>query len=245
MRRPFIALALLALALAPATALAQTNSTLTGEVTDNTGGILPGVTVEAASPVLIEGSRVGITDGSGRYTLINLRPGVYNLTFTLPGFSTVVVEEQDLPAGTTVAVNAELSVGALEETVTVSGEAPVVDVQTTRQVEVLSTEVLDAIPTGRNMQSTASLIVGIKLNRPEVGLSSASQQTVMFTHGMSWRQVSVAVDGQLVNGTDRDGRHPELPQRVGDAGDGLRDERHDGRGLGRRRPDQHDPARGW
>ena len=205
MRRSFIALALLALALAPATVFAQTNSTITGEVTDNTGGILPGVTVEASSPVLIEGSRVGITDGAGRYTLINLRPGVYNLSFTLPGFSTVVVEEQALPAGVTVAVNAELSVGALEETVTVSGEAPVVDVQTTRQVEVLSTEVLDAIPTGRNMQSTASLIVGIKLNRPEVGLSTASQQTVMFTHGMSWRQVSVAVDGQLVNGTDRDG----------------------------------------
>ena len=110
-----------------------------------------------------------------------------------------------VPAGFSVTVDAELSVGALEETVTVSGEAPVVDVQSTRRVEVLDTEVLDAIPTGRNMQSTAQLIVGIKLNRPEVGLSTAAQQTVMMTHGMSWRQVSVAVDGQLVNGTDRDG----------------------------------------
>ena len=206
MRRSCTAVvALAALALAPGVALAQTNSTLTGEVTDNTGGILPGVTVEASSPALIEGSRVAITDGSGRYTLVDLRPGLYNLSFTLPGFSTVIVENQELPAGFTVTVDAELSVGALEETVTVSGEAPVVDVQSTRRVEVLDTEVLDAIPTGRNMQSTAQLIVGIKLNRPEVGLSTAAQQTVMMTHGMSWRQVSVAVDGQLVNGTDRDG----------------------------------------
>ena len=206
MRRSCTAVvALAALALAPGVALAQTNSTLTGEVTDNTGGILPGVTVEASSPALIEGSRVAITDGSGRYTLVDLRPGLYNLSFTLPGFSTVIVENQELPAGFTVTVDAELSVGALEETITVSGEAPVVDVQSTRRVEVLDTEVLDAIPTGRNMQSTAQLIVGIKLNRPEVGLSTAAQQTVMMTHGMSWRQVSVAVDGQLVNGTDRDG----------------------------------------
>ena len=198
-------IALAALALAPGAALAQTNSQLTGEVTDNTGGILPGVTVEVSSPALIGGSRVAITDGSGRYLLVDLRPGVYNLNFTLPGFSTVVVEQQVVPAGFSVTVDAELSVGALEETVTVSGEAPVVDVQSTRRVEVLDTEVLDAIPTGRNMQSTAQLIVGIKLNRPEVGLSTAAQQTVMMTHGMSWRQVSVAVDGQLVNGTDRDG----------------------------------------
>ncbi|MCY4119542.1 MAG: carboxypeptidase-like regulatory domain-containing protein, partial [Acidobacteria bacterium] len=188
MRRSCTAVvALAALALAPGVALAQTNSQFTGEVTDNTGGILPGVTVEASSPVLIEGSRVAITDGAGRYTMVDLRPGTYNLTFTLPGFSVVVVESQELPAGFTATVNAELSVGALEETVTVSGEAPVVDVQSTRRVEVLSTEVLDAIPTGRNMQSTAQLIDGIKLNRPEVGLSTAAQHTVIMTHGMSWR----------------------------------------------------------
>ena len=206
MRRSCTAVvALAALALAPGAAPAQTNSTITGEVTDNTGGILPGVTVEASSPALIEGSRVAITDGAGRYTLVDLRPGTYSLSFTLPGFSTVLVENQELPAGFSATVDAELSVGALEETVTVSGEAPVVDVQSTRRVEVLDTEVLDAIPTGRNMQSTAQLIVGIKLNRPEVGLSTSAQQTVMMTHGMSWRQVSVAVDGQLVNGTDRDG----------------------------------------
>lgn len=198
-------LLLAVLAVAPGAALAQTNSTLTGEVTDNTGGVLPGVTIEASSPVLIEGSRLAITDGAGRYTIVDLRPGEYTLNFSLPGFQTIIRDQLDLPASFTMTIDAVLSVGSLEETITVSGEAPVVDVQSTRQVEVIDSETLAAIPTGRNMQSTGQLIVGVKLNRPEVGLSTAAQQTVMMTHGMSWRQVSVAVDGQLVNGTDRDG----------------------------------------
>ena len=205
MRRSSTAAALAALALAPAWAFAQAGSQIIGQVTDNTGGILPGVTVEASSPALIEGSRVAITDGAGRYTIVDLRPGTYSVTFTLPGFSTVLVEGQELPAGFVATVDAELSVGALEETVTVSGEAPVVDVATTRRVEVLDREVLDAIPTGNNLQSTAQLIPGIKLNRPEVGLTTAAQQTYMSVHGMSVRQTTVAVDGQLVMSSGYDG----------------------------------------
>ena len=206
MRRSLTAVAALAaLTLAPAAAFGQAGSQIIGEVTDNTGGILPGVTVEASSPALIEGSRVAITDGAGRYTIVDLRPGTYTVSFTLPGFSVVVVEDQDLPAGFVATVDAVLSVGALEETVTVSGEAPVVDVATTRRVEVLDREVLDAIPTGNNLQSTAQLIPGIKLNRPEVGLTTAAQQTYMSVHGMSVRQTTVAVDGQLVMSSGYDG----------------------------------------
>jgi hypothetical protein len=86
--RSFVALlGLLALVLVPSAALAQTNSQITGEVSDNTGGILPGVTVEASSPALIEGSRVAISDGAGRYGFVDLRPGTYSLTFTLHGHS--------------------------------------------------------------------------------------------------------------------------------------------------------------
>ena len=206
MRRSSTVVAALAvLVLAPVLASAQPASQFTGVVTDNTGGILPGVTVEAASPALIEGSRVAISDGAGRYLLVDLRPGVYTITFTLPGFSTVVVEQQELPAGFTATVDAELSVGALEETVTVSGEAPVVDVQAISQAEVLDREVLDAIPTGRNLQSTAQLIPGVKMNRPEVGLTTAAQQTYMSVHGMSARQTTVMVDGQLVMSSGGDG----------------------------------------
>ena len=170
MRRSFtVVAALVGLSFASSVAVAQT---ITGLVSDNTGGILPGVTVDASSPALIEGNRVAFTDGAGRYTLIDLRPGLYNLTFSLPGFSTVVVEGQELPANFTATVNAELSVGALEETVTVSGQAPLVDVQSTARAEVLNREILDAIPTGNTLQSTAQLITGIKMNRPEVGLAS-------------------------------------------------------------------------
>ena len=183
----------------------QGTSQFAGVVTDNTGGILPGVTIQASSPALIEGSRVGFTDGTGRYLLVDLRPGTYTITFTLPGFSTVLVENQELPAGFTATVDAVLSVGALEETVTVSGEAPVVDVQSISQAEVLNREVLDAIPTGRNLQSTAQLIPGVKMNRPEVGLTTAAQQTYMSVHGMSTRQTTVTVDGQLVMTAGGDG----------------------------------------
>ncbi len=202
MRRSFTTVVALALSLAAGAATAQT---ITGQVTDNTGGILPGVTVEASSPALIEGSRVAFTDGAGRYTLIDLRPGLYTLTFSLPGFSTVVVEGQDLPADFTATVNAELSVGALEETVTVSGQAPLVDVQSTARAEVLDREILDAIPTGNTLQSTAQLITGIKMNRPEVGLTTAAQQTYMSVHGMSPSQVTIQVDGQNMNSIGGDG----------------------------------------
>ena len=203
MRRSFTVVAALAgVSLLSSAAMAQT---IAGQVTDNTGGILPGVTVEATSPALIEGSRVAFTDGAGRYTLIDLRPGVYNLTFSLPGFSTVLVQGQDLPADFTATVNVELSVGALEETVTVSGQAPLVDVQSTARAEVLNRELLDTIPTGNTLQSTAQLITGVKMNRPEVGLTTAAQQTYMSVHGMSPSQVTIQVDGQNMNSIGGDG----------------------------------------
>ena len=170
----------------------------------NTGNVRR-ATVEAASPALIEGSRVTISDEAGRYTLVDLRPGDYTLTFTLPGFSTVIREGLDLPAGFTMTIDGELSIGGLEETVTVSGAAPVVDVRTNARAEVLDRAILDAIPTGHNLQSTAQLIVGVKLNRPEVGLTTAAQQTFMAVHGMSPSQTTVRVDGQVVNSLNLDG----------------------------------------
>src|SRR5919202_4374170 len=102
------------LLLLPAAALAQ--AAITGLVKDTSGGVLPGVTVEAASPVLIEKVRSVTTDASGQYKVIDLRPGVYTLTFTLPGFSVVKREGIELTGSGTVQVNAELKVGALEET---------------------------------------------------------------------------------------------------------------------------------
>ena len=112
--------------LVPATAAAQ--SSIAGRVTDNTGGVLPGVTVEAASPALIEGTRVATTDGRGQYEIIDLRPGICTVTYTLPGFGTQARDGVLLPADFTMTINLVMSVGVLEETVTVTGESPVVDV---------------------------------------------------------------------------------------------------------------------
>src|SRR2546430_930485 len=110
----------------PATALAQ--SAITGLVKDSSGGVLPGVAVEASSPALIEKSRTVVSDAQGRYTVVDLRPGVYKVTFTIQGFGTFIQDRIELPSNFTATVNAELRVGAVEESVTVSGAAPVVDV---------------------------------------------------------------------------------------------------------------------
>jgi hypothetical protein len=111
----------------PTTASAQ--SGIAGVVRDTTGAVLPGVTVEAASPALIEKVRTVVTNTEGQYNIVDVRPGAYSVTFTLTGFSNVRREGIDLPAGFTATVNAEMRVGGVEETVTVSGQAPTVDIR--------------------------------------------------------------------------------------------------------------------
>src|SRR3989441_11565738 len=118
---------LLILLLLPAAAHAQ--GAITGVVKDTSGAVLPGVTVEAASPVLIEKVRSVVSDDTGQYRIVNLRPGTYSVTFTLPGFSTIKRDGIELTGSFVATVNADLKVGALEETITVTGETPVVDVQ--------------------------------------------------------------------------------------------------------------------
>src|SRR5262245_11977782 len=123
-----VAAAVMGLALLPGAAFGQIQTgTISGVVMDAAGGVLPGVTVEASSPALIEKIRTATTDGEGIYRVINLAPGTYTVTFTLPGFSTVRREELELSAGVTLPLNIEMKVGALEETITVSGTTPLVD----------------------------------------------------------------------------------------------------------------------
>ena len=191
------------LVLLPAGAHAQ--SSITGIVKDTTGAIVPGVTVEASSPALIEKSRAVVTDTAGEYKIVELRPGTYTLTFTLDGFTTVKREGLELPSNFTMTINADLKVGSLEETVTVSSASPVVDVQTATKAQVLSRDVLDSVPTGRTIQGLGQLVPGITLSVPDVGGSRAMQQTYMSAHGMIGSQVTVQVDGMLVNGMDVDG----------------------------------------
>src|SRR5436309_11860661 len=122
MKQRLIVISALLVVLLPAAAFAQ--SSITGVVHDASGGVLPGVTVEASSPALIEGSKTAVTDANGLYRVVDLRPGPYTVTFSLQGFTSLKREGIQLPAEFTATVNAELSVGALQETVTVSGEAP-------------------------------------------------------------------------------------------------------------------------
>src|ERR1700687_927556 len=115
------------LLLFPSTGSAQ--SAFAGVVKDTSGAVLPGVTIEAASPALIEGTRTVVTDGSGQYKIVDLRPGVYTVTFTMPGFKTIKRTGIELVTNVTAPENADMEVGTLEESVTVTGQTPTVDVQ--------------------------------------------------------------------------------------------------------------------
>ena len=191
------------LSIIPATARAQ--SAFAGVVKDTSGAVLPGVIVEASSPALIEGVRSVSTDANGAYKIENLRPGIYALSFGLPGFSTVKREGIELSSNFIATINAEMKVGAVEETITVSAESPVVDVQSNSKAQVLSRDVLDAVPSAHTIQSVGALVVGVALTAPDVGGSQAMQQTYFTVHGLGAAQTTVMIDGMIVNGLQGDG----------------------------------------
>ncbi len=187
----------------PATAWAQ--SAIAGVVRDSTGAVMPGVTVEASSPALIERVRSVVSDGQGQYKIVDLRPGVYQITFSLPGFNTVKRDAVELPTNFTATINADLRVGELQETVTVSGASPVVDVQNAVQQTVLSRQVLDAVPTGRSIPSLGALMPGARLALPDVGGMSGMQNRDLTVHGSDGRDTTFQVDGMTLNGIEGDG----------------------------------------
>lgn len=187
----------------PAAARAQ--SAFAGTVKDATGAVLPGVTVEAASPALIEQVRSAVSDSNGAYRIENLRPGTYTLSFSLAGFAAVKREALNLSSNFISTINIELRVGGLEETVTVSGESPMVDVSSNVKAQVLSREVLDAVPNAHTLQSVGQLVVGVTLSAPDVGGSRAMQQTYFTVHGLGSAQTSVLMDGMIINGLQGDG----------------------------------------
>src|SRR6267142_3584081 len=170
-----LAASILAFTALPATVFAQ--ATIAGVVKDTSGAVLPGVTVEAASPALIEKVRTAVSDGTGQFQIVNLVPGPYTVTFTLGGFNTVKREGIVLSVTFTAKIDADLRVGALEETITVTGETPIVDVQNTKRQRVIDREIIDNIPTSRTAYDLASLIPGVSrggLTNQDVGGSSSS-----------------------------------------------------------------------
>src|ERR1700730_11338157 len=163
------------LVVVPSTAFAQ--ASITGIVKDTSGGVLPGVTVEASSPVLIEKARTAIPDSAGQYRIVNLGPGTYTLTFTLPGFGTVKREGIELTGNFVATVNGELKVGTLEETVTVTGDTPIVDVQSVRAQTVISNDLISAIPSARAYGSLMTLM-------PNTVTAAGAASDVQITPGM-------------------------------------------------------------
>jgi hypothetical protein len=180
--------------LVPSAVLAQ--GSITGSVRDTTGAVLPGVTVEASSPALIERARSVVTDSQGAYTIVDLRPGTYVVGFTLAGFSTVKREGIELTGTFTAIVNADLKVGAVSETITVSGESPVVDVVNAKQQTVLSKDSLAAIPTARLYHSVATLVPGVSLSGTQDVGGIAGPTTVTFNmRGGPGNEGRLTVDG--------------------------------------------------
>jgi hypothetical protein len=178
----------------------QTAGVIAGVVRDTTGGVMPGVTVEVASPALIEKMRSAVTGDDGQYRIVELRPGVYTVSFTLQGFGKLVRENVQLTSGFTATVNAELQVGDLAETITVSGASPVVDLQNVTQQTVLSAErVLEVIPTGRNYTALGKLVPGIdstgNSGGHDVGGATGRDATKLIYHGSATNDFKLMIDG--------------------------------------------------
>jgi hypothetical protein len=169
MRTALKCLTLLVVLLLPATALAQ--ASLTGTVRDGSGGVLPGVTVEASSPVLIEKTRTAVTDGTGQWRIVDLRPGTYSLSFTLPGFTTVKRDNIELTGSQTLTIPIDMRVGGIEETITVTGESPVVDLTNARREVVLSSETIQRIPATRAAGALLNTAPGVSVGDASLAIS--------------------------------------------------------------------------
>ncbi len=207
-------LILLAFALLlPRMALAQ--ASITGVVKDASGGVLPGVSVEASSPALIEKTRSAVTDGTGQYRIEDLRPGTYTITVTLQGFSTYKREGIELSGTFTATINADLKVGAVAETVTVTGETPVVDVQSASREITLSTDVVKSIPTVRSYNGIVVIVPGVVTNLNDTVTGTATTQFPI--HGGRNNEGRLTIDGLNIGNPPGGNQPPAYIADVGNA----------------------------
>jgi Carboxypeptidase regulatory-like domain/TonB-dependent Receptor Plug Domain len=197
-------LVLACVALGQTAAFAQA---IAGVVRDASGGVMPGVTVEAASPALIEKVRTVVTDGDGQYKIINLNPGTYSVTFTLTGFNTVKRDGIELTGDFTAPVNAEMKVGAIEETITVSGASPLIDTQSVTQKKSLTSDMISALPTGRSFQNLSVLVPGvtIALGSQDVGGTGGERYQTLSVHGSRSDQMPLVMNGMPYNNMNNTG----------------------------------------
>jgi hypothetical protein len=213
-RRSPWALVVLLLLLSPSAVYAQ--AAITGVVTDPSGAVLPGATVEAASPVLIEKARSVISDATGRYRIVDLRPGTYSVTVTLPGFSSVKREGIELSGNFVATVDARLKVGAIQETVTVSAETPVVDVQSARTQQVIGKDVLGLIPSSRNVVGIQAIIPGmVQAGMDSGGINGQMQGGAGNIHGGRPMDSRIYADGINMGWAGSSGGGGQMPQVAG------------------------------
>ena len=214
MRRVVETLLTLAFAvLLPAAAWAQ--ATIAGEVRDTSGAVLPGVTVEASSPALIEKVRTAVTDGSGRYRIEDLRPGAYTVTFTLPGFTTTRRESLTVGGTGVISVDAEMRVGGVQETITVTGETPVVDVATTRREVTLDNETMRALPSVRSYSYLLTTVPGLQTNVNNV--STGPVFAIFPIHGGRGVESRLTVEGMNISNPPGGNQPPNYIADIGNA----------------------------
>ncbi|MEO8258768.1 MAG: TonB-dependent receptor [Acidobacteriota bacterium] len=201
------------LVLLPTASFAQ--AVIAGAVKDSSGGVLPGVTVEAASPALIEKVRSAVSDGTGQYRIEDLRPGTYTVTFTLAGFNGYKREGIELTGSFTATVNADLKVGSVSETITVTGETPIVDVQSARRQTTMSNDVVRSIPNTRNYNSMVALVPGVITNINDVSTGIVTTQFPI--HGGRANESRMTVDGLNIGNPPGGGQPPTYVADVGNA----------------------------
>jgi hypothetical protein len=182
------------LILVPTALFAQ--ASLSGTVKDTSGAVLPGVTVEASSPALIEKVRAVVTDENGIYRIVDLRPGTYSVTATLPGFATAKRDGIMVTGSATFTINLDMKVGALEETITVSGETPVVDTQNTRRENVISADVINTLPVTRAYGSLLNVTPGLTVDNN--GLAITPTMTFFTAHGGNSNEGRMQINGMTV-----------------------------------------------
>jgi len=195
--------------------VAWAQATIAGAVRDTSGAVLPGVTVVATSPALIEKTRAAVSDGSGRYRIEELRPGIYTVTFTLAGFATVSREGVIVSGSAVIAVDAELRVGGVQETITVTGETPVVDVQSTKREISLDNETLRNLPGVRSYSYLLGIVPGLSSNVNNV--QSGPVFAIFPIHGGRGVESRLTVDGLNISNPPGGNQPPNYVADIGNA----------------------------
>ncbi|HVH26641.1 MAG TPA: carboxypeptidase-like regulatory domain-containing protein [Vicinamibacterales bacterium] len=229
-------------AVLPASAYAQ--ASIVGTARDASGAILPGVSVEASSPALIEKTRSVVTNGVGQYAIEDLRPGTYVVTFALAGFATVKREGIELTGAFVATVNAEMKVGGVLETVTVTGESPVVDVTSTRTQQVITGQTVSEIPSSRQYSALTHLIPAINVQGNDFTGSNPALYSVFQIHGGRRNEGQVLVDG-MNGGYQGMGVSGYVPEVANSQEVVFQPERRAWRGDHRRPADERHRQAGW